>query len=64
MGSSTLINTPFLCKYHMDKLMMGDKYLVEYSDHGGLFIFLISGFVLSLVHSGLFFDNLKSHIHG
>ena len=35
-GSSTIINTPFLCNYHTDKLMIGDKHSVEYSDHGGL----------------------------
>ncbi len=34
MGSSTLINTPFLCNYLTDKLMTGDKHLVQYSDHG------------------------------
>jgi hypothetical protein len=35
-GSSTIINTPFLSNYHTDKLMIGDKHSVEYSDHGGL----------------------------
>ena len=37
MGSSTIINTPFLYNYHTDKLLIGDKHSVEYSDqHGGL----------------------------
>ena len=33
-GSDTIINTPFLFNYHREKLMIGDKDSVEYSDHG------------------------------